>query len=191
MAMSFKNLTISLIIVLAVGFSAWSTFLSHNPSHSVQIDGHPTPPDAIIEGMTTLIMDEQGKPSMKIITPKMVHFTENDTTQLNSPQITLYRKSTNPWYVTANYGKATFGVDNIDFWENVVIHHAADERNPATLIKTKSLTVHPHKKTAETKDPIMMIQPDLVVNAVGLTADMNTGEITLLSQARGEYVPPH
>jgi hypothetical protein len=35
----------------------------------------------------------------------------------------------------------------------------------------------------------MLIQPGLVVNALGMYADLNTGDIKLLSQARGEYLP--
>ncbi len=101
----------------------------------------------------------------------------------------MYRKSPNPWYVTAKFAKATQGIENVYFWKNVVIHHAADFNSPATLIKTTTLMVHPNKQTAETNDIITMIQPSLVVKATGMHADMNNGDIKLLSQARGEYEP--
>ncbi|MBV9576025.1 MAG: LPS export ABC transporter periplasmic protein LptC, partial [Gammaproteobacteria bacterium] len=74
-------------------------------------------------------------------------------------------------------------------WNNVTIHHAADVNNPATLIKTSTLTVYPNKKLAQTNAFITMIQPSLLVKAIGMQADMNTGDIKLLTQARGEYVP--
>jgi lipopolysaccharide export system protein LptC len=126
---------------------------------------------------------------MKVITPKLVHYAESDTTHFTTPQLVLYRQSPQPWYVTSKFAKATQGTDNVNFWENVTIHHAADTNNPATLIKTTTLTVHPNDKTAETKDFITLTQPNVIVKATGMFADMNTGDIKLLSQARGEYVP--
>jgi lipopolysaccharide export system protein LptC len=101
----------------------------------------------------------------------------------------LYRNSPLPWYVEAKHAKAHHGMDEINFWENVTIHHAADAQHPATLIKTESLFVKPNEQTALTKDFVTLTQPNLIVKATGLQADMNTGDIKLLSEARGEYVP--
>lgn len=186
--MTYKNTIISFIIIAAVGLAAWMTLVTYRPQNLLAIKSDPLP-DAIMEDVTALIIDKQGKPSMKVITPKLVHYTKSDTTHLTTPQLVLYRKSPQPWYVSSKYAKATQGIENVDFWENVTIHHAADHNNPATLIKTTTLTVHPNQKTAETKDFITLIQPNMVVKAIGMHADMNTGDIKLLSEARGEYVP--
>lgn len=186
--MNHRATIISLALILVLGFAAWTTYLSSRPNTTIALQTK-VEPDAFMEDITTVIMDKQGKPSMKIATPKMVHYNENDTTQLISPQLTLYRQSPSPWFVTSKFAKATQGIDNVDFWENVVIHHVADINNPATIIKTSKLTVHPNKKTAETTEQITMEQPGITVSAKGMFADMNTGDIKLLSQARGEYVP--
>jgi lipopolysaccharide export system protein LptC len=142
-----------------------------------------------MENITAVIMDKQGKPSLKIVTPKMVHYAANDTTHLTSPKLTLYRKSPQPWFITAAFAKATQGIENVNFWDNVVVKHAADNSSPSTLIKTSTLMVHPNQQIAETHDVITLLQPNLVINATGMHADMNTGDIKLLSAARGEYVP--
>lgn len=186
--MNNKTTIIIFAMMIVVGLTTWTTFLSYRPQNILAVKTAMLP-DAFMEDITTVIMDKQGKPNMKIITPKMIHYSDNDTTQLTSPQLTLYRQSPNPWFVTAKFAKATQGIDNVNFWDNVVIHHAADSNNPATVIRTASLTVHPNKKTAETNEKISMEQPGIVVNATGMIADMNTGDIKLLSQARGEYVP--
>lgn len=177
------------MIMLAVaGLAIWTTYLLYQPQRTTTVRlAHL--PDAIMENVTAMILDKQGKPHIKIVTPKMIHFTDDDTTQLISPELTLYRKSPKPWYVTANHAKATQGIENLEFWENVVIHHAAEENNPATLIKTATLTVHPNQQIAKTNDLITLVQPSLTVKSIGMYADMNTGDIKLLSQARGEYVP--
>lgn len=186
--MAYKYSFISVIIMAVLGVTTWTTYFSYRPQNTAT-----TRPveqaDAIMENVSAIIMDKQGKPSLKIVSPKMIHFAVNDTTKLIEPELTLYRKSPKPWYIKARYAKATEGIDNVNFWDDVTLHHAADENNPVTLIKTPTLTVHPNKQVALTKDLITLIQPNLVVKATGMYADMNTGDIKLISQARGEYVP--
>lgn len=185
--MAYKTL-FSFMLIAALGFIAWTSFTFYSPKVSAPIKTV-TLPDAIMEDVTALIMDKQGKPSMKVITPKLIHYTEEDTTHFTTPELILYRKSPKPWYITAKYAKATAGIENVHFSQEVTIHHAADERNPATLIKTTKLTVHPNKQTAETEELITLVQPSITIKAKGMLADMNTGDIKLLSQTRGEYEP--
>jgi lipopolysaccharide export system protein LptC len=185
--MTYKYLLISLLVI-AVGFAAWLT-LSYQPQLIVDEPLQNQKPDAFMENVNAVIYDKMGKVKMKVATPKMVHYPTHDTTQFFQPRLMLYRKSPEPWYVTANNALAVDGMDIIHFWEDVAIHHPASASNPATLIKTIKLIVHPNQQTAETNELITLMQPNLVVNGVGMFADMNTGSIKLLSQTRGEYAP--
>lgn len=186
--MTYRNTLFSLLLVAALGIVTGTTFLSYRPQEATVVTNESTP-DAFMEDVSALILDKQGKPKMRIVTPKLVHYAENDRTDLVSPQLTVYRKSPKPWYITSKHAQATAGIDKVDFWKDVTIQHSADVSSPATLIKTPTLTVHPNEQTAETKDVITLVQPNVVVNATGMQADMSSGDIKLLSQARGEYVP--
>lgn len=177
----------SAAMILLLIFVAWTVM-----TFQAQHNSHPHSdllPDTIIDDVTALIMDKQGKPSMKIIAPKLQHYTDNNAAHLQNPYVTIYRKSTQPWYVSAKRGLTTQGLDHIKFWDDVTIQHAADTNAPTTLIKTATLTVHPDSQTAETADPITLIQPNITVNATGMHADINTGDVKLLSAARGVYAP--
>lgn len=185
--MSYKNAIITVFMLSAILLGAWMT-LSYR-GETVIATQTTSLPDAYMEGVTSIVMNKQGKPRMILATPKLTHYAENDTTDLVAPQLTMYRNSPQPWYITSDHAKATQGTETVDFWDNVNIHHSADNKNPATLIKTTTLTVHPNKQVAETKDDITMVQPSTIVKATGMYADMNTGNINLLSAARGEYVP--
>lgn len=186
---SYKNAFISLGFCSIVGLAIWTTLLSMHPHTTTATITSASAPDAIMEGVTALFMDKQGKPTMRVETPRLVHFNENDATDFIDPKLTLYRKSPEPWYVTAKNARAIDGIDHVNFQDDVIIHHAADLHNPATVIKTSTLTVFPEKQIAETSDPITLVQPSTIVNATGMHADMTTGDIKLLSDARGEYVP--
>lgn len=185
--MTFRK-TLLLLLMITFGFAIWTTLLSYHPQLLASMQ-HISLPDGYMEDVRAVIMDKQGKPKLKISSPRMVHYIDNDTTNLASPHVTIYRNSPLPWLVTAKNGKASQGIDKVDFWNNVVIHHPADESHPTTVIKTEQLTVHTNEQTAETKALITLIQPNLTMTAIGMFADMNNGNITLLSQARGDYVP--
>lgn len=188
MHITYKHSIIGIIILGVAASFAIVTFSSLYTSHYAAKQTLELP-DAYMEEATALIFDKQGKPKMKVVTPRMVHFAKNDVTKLETPQLTLYRKSPQPWYVTSKYAETIKGSEQINFWENVVIQHAADEGSPATIIKTPTLTVTPNTQIAETNDPIEMTQPNIVVKGIGMHADMSNGDIKLLSEARGEYVP--
>jgi lipopolysaccharide export system protein LptC len=178
----------SLTLILVIGLAAWTTFMAYHPETLVSSKKN-TLPDAFMENVTALMMNKEGMPSLKIVTPKLTHYTDNDTSNFLTPKLTIYRQSPEPWYITSQYGKSTQGMTNVFFWQHVNIQHAADVSSPETLIKTPTLLVHPNDRTAETKDWITLIQPNTTIKAVGMQANMKTGDIKLLSQVRGEYVP--
>jgi lipopolysaccharide export system protein LptC len=148
-----------------------------------------TEPDAYMENVVATFLNKQGIPSMKIETPKMVHYANNDMTHISKPHITVYRQSPEPWYINSDFAKATDGIEQILFWDNVIIHHAQDIDNPTTTMTTTSLTVFPNKQVAKTSDAVTVTQPNATLHAIGMLANMNNGTVKLLSNARGEYVP--
>lgn len=182
----FKLLSLATLVL--AGIITLMTALSLRDQHKAS-----TPltdlPDAFMEEVNALVFDKQGKPKMKIITPKMIHFAKNDKTQLTTPELTIYRKSLMPWYVTSKYAEAINGTDKVHFRDDVIVQHAADENQPATVIKTATLIVTPDTQLADTEEAITMMQPNLMIKGVGMHADMSSGDIKLLSQTRGEYVP--
>lgn len=186
--LTHKNTLIGLAILISTAFLVWTSILSYH-THGNILSSAASLPDAFMEDVIAITLDKQGKPTMKIEAPKMTHYAENDTTQLISPHLTIYRKSPQPWYVSSEHATATEGANKVYFWGDVIIHHPADSGSPATIIKTPTLTVFPDDQIAETIDAVSLNQPSMLVTSVGMHADMNSGEIQLLSQAKGEYVP--
>lgn len=177
-----------LLLALAAGISSWSILLSQPKKTHIKTS-QTTRPSAFMEDVITTILNKQGTPSLKIETPKMVYYTENDKTDITKPFVTIFRHTPNPWHINAEYAQALDGTNQITFIEHVVIHHLGDIANPTTTLKTASLTVRPNKQLAETNDPVIITQPDTVVHATGMLANLDNGTVKLLSQAQGEYVP--
>lgn len=185
--LSLKNTVIALLMILAIGFSSWSIFLSKKTN--IFTKDSSTQPDAFMENVTASIINKNGVRSLLIESPRMVHYLEGDTTIIESPHITVYRDSPEPWRINSDYAKATKGIDSIFFWNNVVIHHPNDSSAPITTFKTNTLTVFPREQIAKTMDEVILSQPESIIHAVGMMANLDDGEVKLLSQTRGEYVP--
>lgn len=185
---TYKNILIAFALLAALGIAIWTTFLSFYSQPLMQVKNDLSP-DAYMEDVSAIIMDKEGKLQLKIITPKMVHYPQDDVSHLWSPQLTLYRQSPIPWHITSKFAKATQGIENVDFWENVLIRFTGDGNTPATVIKTDKLTVFPDDNIAQTEALITLNQPNLIAQSKGMYADMNSGDIKLKSQARGEYAP--
>jgi lipopolysaccharide export system protein LptC len=186
---TLKNTIMGFLIILAIGLSSWSIFLSKKVN--ITSSNSSSQPDAFMENVIATIINKEGLRSLLIESPRMVHYSENDTTFIESPHITVYRDSPQPWHINSDYAKATKGIDKLFFWSNVIIHHPHDSSTPITTFKTTTLTVFPHEKIAQTSDEVTLSQPETVVHAIGMTANFNNGEVKLLSQARGEYAPSH
>ena len=185
--MSYRKTSLTFIFLIGIVLSLMA-FLSYK-SDTTSIIADNDMPDAYMETVNAVIIDKMGNPSLKIITPRVLHFSKNDTSEFIDPHLTLYRQSPEPWYIAARFGRAQNGISHVIFWDEVTMHHAADMKNPNTLIKTPKLTVNPKEQTASTNDDITLIQPNLIIRAIGMTADLNAGNVKLLSAARGEYVP--
>lgn len=183
-----KNLATSVLLILAVLLSSWSILISQS-SDATEVADNPKEPDSYMENIQAVILNKEGKPSLKLEAPKMVHYPENDSTEMITPHVTIYRHSPKPWYIDSDFAKSKGGIKEIQFWQNVNIHHPADTENPTTSMTTTSLTIFPKKEVASTDQAITFIQPDTEIHAIGMLANLNNGTIKLLSKARGEYVP--
>jgi len=183
-----RNISIIILLSIAITLSSWSIILSNTDNH-FHAPSNPQAPDVFMKDVVATILNKQGIPSLQLITPSMIHYPDHDTTQIESPKVTVFRHELSPWYIDADFAKSTQGINQILFWSHVNIHHPTDADNPKTTLKTESLTIFPNQKMASTDQPVTFIQPDTTVYAVGMLANMDLGTIQLLSQARGEYAP--
>ncbi|MBA3660694.1 MAG: LPS export ABC transporter periplasmic protein LptC [Gammaproteobacteria bacterium] len=186
--MIYKNALLLFFSLLVISIALWTTILSLKRKTPVTLS-KVSKPDAYMENVIAQIMDKQGKLKMKIVTPKVVYYSDKNISHLTTPTITLYRRSTWPWYISSKTAEAIDGIERINFYEDVAIQHPADQSNPATLINTTTLVVFPNKQIAQTEAAITFCQPNLKVTAKGMFADMDKGSIKLLAETRGEYAP--
>lgn len=189
MKLSLTTLILTPLLLAAILVSLWSFLLSSQTSKTPRPHSSTQQPDAWMENVSALILNELGKPVLRIETPRMTHYPEDDTTRLVQPRVVYYRDSPEPWHVNAETATATHGIHSILFRNHVFVRHSADLANPDILLQTESLSIFPDRKEANTADAVKITQPNATIYAVGMSANLNTGIIHLLSDTRSEYVP--
>ena len=186
--LTLKNLIMSLLLVLAIGLCIWSLRLV-TPGHLWSANNDPGKPDSYMQDVVATQFNKEGKITLKLTSPRLTHYAVDDRMHITTPHLVLYRQSPKPWYIQSEYADTKHGVDEILFSENVKIRHPADSENPETALATRAITIFPSQKMASTAEAVVFTQPDTIVHAIGMLANLDDGSIKLLSEAQGEYAP--
>ena len=141
-------------------------------------------PDFFMTNATYSKFDNNGNISNQFSTREIIHFQHQNNYIFANPSLKMYSDKTSPWYITATNGKSKEGKSAIYLWDNVKLVQNSDFD-----ITTTTLTVYPDRKFASTDKPITIVQNGSIVKAIGATADLNHGIVTLLSNVSCEYQP--
>jgi len=187
--MSSKQYIIITLLLLAACIGTW-VLLNELENRAVPLTNS-NHPDSYMNDVIATQMDEQGKLKDELKSPLLVHFPNGNSTNITSPHFIIYNSDSTdePWHITANYGQAHDGINIIELWDHVKLMQPAGAQNAETTMVTTAMTVFPKQQYAQTQQPVKVWQAGSVVTSVGLHADLKTGEIDLLSQARGKYQP--
>lgn len=186
---SGKNLILTLLLLAALATSAWlarQSFLSIDDSNISQ----PTTPDAFMTEARFIGFDDQGQWSNRINSPKVIHYPEQDTAVFDKPQMVARAQDQLTWIITADHGTSRQGLSVVDLADNVQVQRINDLSHKVVTLTTTALRTYPKQKLAHTNQPVTIIQPGSTVHSIGLAADLNKGEIQLLSQVHGTYEKP-
>ncbi len=181
------NLFILLCVVIAVVASLYLT--PSMQASNMEIVNEPTYADGFMEDVIAMRMNTDGLPKSTLYSPKLIHFSQNNSTRLTTPHFVILPASGNPWDIYANHGISYDGVKTLYLWGDVKLHQQKGPDNKETTILTSSMTVYPGKNTAKTDQPVQLIQDDSVIHAKGLKTNFKTSTIELLSESRGVYDP--
>ena len=185
--MNPRFLGIIVVLGLVVGVTAWLQDKAVPPAEEPAVLSSKHTIDFYMEAYDATVMNEQGRPSHRIISPKMVHFPDDDTTELDSPYIVIYRKEGEPWRINAKRGWSASKNENILLTGDVVLDRNKSPYNAAMTLKTDKLRVRPDDEYAETDTPVVMTGQNQRTNANGMRAYLAKGQIQLLDKVKTRY----
>ncbi|HVV68782.1 MAG TPA: LPS export ABC transporter periplasmic protein LptC [Gammaproteobacteria bacterium] len=189
MSLPNKSTLMSLLLIVALLFSTW---LARNllTSPDQQKSNKATTPDAFMIGMHYTQFDIQGQWKSNFDAERMVHYGAEDTEIFNKPFLVSRDENQQTWIINAKTGTAKNSGTTVYLKDNVQVQRLDNLKQKNLDLTTSALTAYPKRHFLETNQPVTIVQPGNITHAVGLTANMETGDINLLSNARGVYQPP-
>lgn len=144
-------------------------------------------PDATVENFVARRFDENGKVKYRLISPFMMHFADDDSSELELPTLVSYRPDAPPVTISGKHARVTTQGEVIYIWDSVVINRAATQDRPAMTGTMPELIVQPNLGTAFTNSPVEITQDKSWIRGVGMQIDNNSATFVLQSQVTGLY----
>ena len=184
--MNKKSLFFTVVILIIL--AALSIFaISAAKKITIAYTNNPNTPDFFMTNIDYVKFDQEGNISNKFYAGKLSHLPKRNSYIFDDPKMKMYNTDEQPWNITANKGESELGKSKIYLWENVKLIQPAGPNNSAIDVTTSSLTLHPNTKTAETSDPITIVQSDSLVKAIGATTNFKESVVNLLSNVECQY----
>jgi lipopolysaccharide export system protein LptC len=147
-------------------------------------------PDATAENFTVRRFNQKGKIKYRLAAPYLVHYPDDDSSELRSPILTTYREEGSQIVVVGDHAKVTSKGGTIYLWDNVSVTRAAMPDRPEMVARMPDLTAEPDAGIAFTSSPVEITQGQSWVKGVGAHLDNNTSTLILQSQVRGLLIRP-
>lgn len=187
-----------LYIVLILGLLSLAVMLWDSSPEKLIFPDEPVPPAltpyAIIDGAHSRHYGAQGELSYEFVAQTLRHFridlshiSPDDYTTMSQPQLTLYTDEL-PWFVTAERGRIADQGDTLTLWQSVRIWQELED-GQMTELTTDRLVIQPKDKQVHTQSEVTIRSAQGRINAEGMTVDLNTKTIQLLSKVRGYHEP--
>lgn len=184
--MSFRN--IFLLLVLAAAATAWwLSRLGDGAERSQRLKAHE--PDYYMENFTQTTMNAAGGPLHRLSAEMMLHYPDDDSTELVRPVLEVYNEAATPWRVRAEKGWVSANSDVVLLTGEVHIWRDSENGERELDVLTRDLRVLPRERYAETDKPTRIHAPGVLYTAVGMRAVFQEDRLELLSRVRGRHEP--
>ena len=185
MIVGTKNLLIGGVLLLLVLGSGWLNRASDRKS-----DYPPAAhtPDYFLNHFTAVTMSEKGKPDKQLSADRMVHFPDDDTTELIQPRMLIFEDERPPWKVRSETGWVSGDKALVLLQGKVNIDRPAATGIRPIHIITRDLRVQPNNNYAETDADAYTKSRNDWIESTGMQIWFARPiRVKLLANVRGRY----
>jgi len=181
-----RDVWILILLVLSAGASWWLANRLHHRELAAITDAHS--PDYWVEGLTFTTMGPDGRPSRRLGAERMVHYADDDSTELSRPRLSVFEGEGPPWKIRSETGWVSSDGELILLQGEVRMERSEAEGVRPVDILTRDLRIQPKQGFAETDRAVSARSLADWVRAEGMQVWFNGPvRIKLLSNVRGQY----
>lgn len=186
--MTFKGYRTPIIVVTIV-IGSWllaDFYAEQNPDAAKEVIPHS--PDYFSRGYYKKEMDNQGLIKSELTADAMFHYSDDGTTHLENPIMTLYNDETSPWVIQAENGILEADGEHLFLAGKVFIQRDSAKGDLPFIINTSELQVNLATSFAKTHLWGEVIDGKNKTSGVGMEAFfIEPIRLKFLSQVKGRY----
>lgn len=170
------------------------TLLTLYLEHAARVEEKPSAlrrhdPDYIVSDFTTTTYDRRGDPITVLSASRMVHFPDDDSTELVAPRVAQTRPEQPGVKVRAERGALSREGDEIFLYDNVVLTREADARSPEARMTTSFLHMLRDRSLVRTDRAVKFEEPGRTLTGRGMEYHTDTRELSLAADVKGVMEP--
>lgn len=179
----------SLGLFALVALLVWQ--LVPDNTRSLHKEGKPHTADWFGRDVLAIEMNAQGTPKRQFHADELIHYLDENVTDMIEPHFTLFRDNSPDWHLEGHkgrtfHGKHTTDIARLDLWQAVKLW--SDDHTKPVTVNTSTIAIFPDEGYAQTDQPIRFDQPGHRLSGTGLKAYFDTQAMELLSHVRSEHV---
>lgn len=178
------------VLLVLSALSFWLRYAVDLPA--ARHDGkHRHDPDYIVSQAQLRKYDENGQLQYTLVASKILHYPDDDTTDVAQPRLTFLRPDGPTVFMTAERGQVSQHGERVDLSGEVRVRRAADARQAELIATMPTLAILTQPELAFTSDPITVAQGTSWLRGTGMQLDNKNQTLVLESQAVGQFQSPH
>lgn len=181
--MNRRMLLLILFVTLLFALTSWLTHKSDTPSPQKTAAARQLP-DYFIRGLDSMITGEDGIVSHRLSAESLVHYPENNTTELTRPKLNILDPDRTTWRATADYGTLEGDRQQLLLRGDVRLSQQSDKKLD---VLTERLRIDIERQYAETDGSVVLKGPSTRLEGTGMKAYGEQERLLLLSNVRGHY----
>ena len=148
-------------------------------------------PDYKLNNFSTTKTDADGNLRYVLSATEMVHYPDDDSTELQRPRFTQYTVGKPYTQIQGQRGFVSSKGDNVYIMDNVKVVRQAFEGRGEMTVLTEYLHVIPDDDLATTDRPVVITQaPKTIIYGTGMIFNKKARTLKLLSRVRVHYERP-
>ena len=146
-------------------------------------------PDYVVSDFTTTTYDRRGEVQTVLAASRMVHFPDDDTTELTLPRVLQAKPEQPRVTVRADRGTLSREGDEIFLYDNVVLVREADAVSPEGRMTTSFLHILRDKELVRTDREVRFEEPGRTLSGRGMEYHTDTRQLYLADDVKGVMEP--
>jgi lipopolysaccharide export system protein LptC len=144
-------------------------------------------PDYLVVNFTTTTYNGEGRAESMLSAARMVHFPDDDTTELVAPRVVQTKPGQPKMTVRADRGKLSRDGEDIYLYDNVVLHREAGAGHTAATLTTEYLQMVRDRSLARTDRDVKIVEETRALSGKGMEYSNETQHFTLGADVRARF----